>query len=227
MITIWGRTTSVNVQKVLWALDEAGQKFIQYPSGGPHGGLDSVALSAMNPNKLVPILSDEDLVLFESNAIVRYIANRYAGEKLQPGDAKARAVADMWMEWYDTTLYPAFIDLFAHMIRVPFKDRKVSHTDAKIEKLNGLMTFLDEHLKRSRWVAGPNFTMGDVAVGVTLYRYFTLEIERPQLSRLENYYSQLLMRPGYASRVVRDYDSLRVPGAERQLKQIEDHTQPG
>src|SRR5690349_16958947 len=122
-ITVWGRLDSVNVQKVVWALGELGLAYEHVPAGGKFGGLDAPAYRAMNPNGKVPTLRDGELVVWESHAIVRYLAATYGAGTLWPADPKARAITDQWTDWTATTFQPAWIEVFWKFVRTP----KVEH----------------------------------------------------------------------------------------------------
>nr|WP_295885848.1 glutathione S-transferase [uncultured Devosia sp.] len=118
-LTLWGRASSANVQKVLWALGELGLAYEHRLVGGPHGGLDDPHYRAMNPNGLVPTLQDGDLVLWESHAILRYLAATYGADMLWRDDVRERAIVDQWTDWTATTFQPAWISVFWLFVRTP------------------------------------------------------------------------------------------------------------
>ncbi|MBX2856878.1 MAG: glutathione S-transferase family protein [Rhodobacteraceae bacterium] len=215
MLTIWGRANSANVQKPMWLIAELGLEHERIDVGGPFGGLDQPDFLAMNPNKLIPVMQDGDLVLWESHAILRYIAEIYGNDALWPVDAEARARIDMWIEWSSSSWIPAMTQLFMGIIRTPADKRD----KATLERVYGAVTIAakraDSQLATHPHIATDRMTLADIAFGTLLYRYFTLEIERPDMPNLERYYTALTERNAYRTHVMINYDGLRVPGAER------------
>ena len=211
MATIWGRKTSSNVQLAMWAAAEVGLDVERIDLGGPFGGNDEPEFRAMNPNGLIPVLKDNDLVVFESAAILRYLAAQYGSESFWPKNVKTRAKLDQWAEWTKTTLCPVLIyQVFWTLVRIPSKVRNMDELAAHVQTLGQLMTMASSHLAETPYLGGGDFTFADVMFGHTLYRYFTLEIERPNLPNLEKYYLRLQDRPAYREHVMVDYSSLRV-----------------
>src|SRR6266852_5561281 len=135
MIKIWGRNTSINVQKVMWAIDELGLARERIDVGGPFGKNNEPAYLAMNPNGLVPTLEEDDFVLWESNSVVRYLASKYGAGTLEPADLRARASASRWMDWQLTTTAPAIQPLFWGLIRTPPEKRDHAAINAAKEKV--------------------------------------------------------------------------------------------
>ena len=119
MLKIWGRLTSVNVQKVVWCADELGLEYERVEAGGKYGVVNTPDYRAMNPNGLVPVINDGGYVLWESNAIVRYLAGRHGAGTLCPADARTRADADRWMDWQAVSLNPAIGPAFFQLVRTP------------------------------------------------------------------------------------------------------------
>lgn len=209
---LWGRKTSVNVQKVLWALEELGLDYERLDAGGAFGGLDDPAYLAMNPMRKVPTLVDGDLVIWESNAVVRYLARAYGGP-LAGRDPVEAGRADMWMEWFQNNPYPQFIALFYQLVRLPRDERDAAKRDHAIKVVSENFAILDRHLSDRDFVSGNTFTMGDIPVGSALYRYYTMDFDRPNLPALAAYYDRLSQRPAYRETVMTSYDSLRAPEA--------------
>jgi glutathione S-transferase len=213
MLTLYGRTTSVNVQKVLWALAELGVEHRRLDRGGSHGGLDDPAFLAMNPNRRIPVIDDDGVVVFESNAIVRYLAARHGAGTLWPKDAGERAQADQWMDWMQTTLAPDFYDLFWKVIRTPAERREPAAIEVAAARCHAHYGLLDERLQQRSFLAGDGLTMGDLPAGTTLYRYFACldeaELEPPPLAALAAWYERLAARPAYRSQVMTSYEPLR------------------
>jgi glutathione S-transferase len=208
-LRLWGRSTSMNVQKVLWALGELGLDFARIDAGGAYGGLDTDSYGALNPNRRVPTLEDEGLVLWESNVIVRYLASAYGRGDLHPDSPADAARADQWMDWMQTTLSPVFIPLFWEAVRKPPSQRSPERIAQLSEEAGRVYAMLDAHLGTSPWLGGQEFSMGDIPAGATLYRWFTMEIPRPGLPHLESWYARLGERPAYRDAVMTSYEALR------------------
>ena len=214
MIKVWGRDTSVNVQKVLWALDEVGQSYDRVDCGGAFGGLDTEEFGRLNPNRKIPVIEDGEFVLWESTAIVRYLAEAYGAGSLSPSDLKARAIAQQWANWCLTTVYADFIThTFSPLIRVPAAERDTAAVTAAAARVGKSMQILDGHLANTDFLAGSALTFADIEVGALMHRYFTLPIERPALPNATAWYERLQTRPGFQTHVMKDWSKMKVPGA--------------
>lgn len=202
MLRIWGRTTSINVQKVMWAVGELGLPHERIDAGGAHGGLDTKAYGALNPNRRIPTLEDGATVVWESNAIVRYLAAKYGAGSLWPEDLAARATADQWMDWQQTTLQPDMRTVFWGLVRTSPEKRNKGEIAAAVESLEGIWARLDGHLRGRAFVAGDRLSMGDIPVGAMCYRYHALDVERPKLEHLAAWYERLKLRPAFCTHVM-------------------------
>ncbi|MFN7572859.1 MAG: glutathione S-transferase family protein [Betaproteobacteria bacterium] len=195
MLRLWGRLSSINVRKVEWAAREVGVPFERIDAGGSYGGLDTPAALARNPNRMIPVLDDDGFVLWESNAIVRYLCARYAPDRLYPLDLKRRFDAERWMDWQQTTLNPAGRGAFMQLIRTPAERRDATAVEASRAATEPLLVLLDRHLAGRRFVAGEDFTMADIPVGCEVHRWFNLPLARPALPNLYRWYGELRERP--------------------------------
>ena len=208
MLTLWGRQTSCNVQKVLWCLEELGQPYRHIEAGGDFGGLEEPAYRAMNPHGRVPTLKDGETVVWESDAILRYLAERYGQETLWAADPGARAGADQWICWTAAHLYRDWIDLFWRFVRTP----PARHDKDLIARLKrnceARYATLDHELAGRPYLAGLDFSLADIPAGMTLYRWFEMAIERTPLPHLEAWYRRLLQRPAYRKAVCLPFDDL-------------------
>lgn len=210
MLKIWGRKSSINVQKVMWAVGELGIAHERIDAGGPFGGLDTEAFGAMNPNRRVPTIDDDGVVVWESNAIVRYLAAKHGAGSLWPVDPGERALSDMWMEWTTADLQPAFVGgVFWALYRTPEPQRNWPAIRQGIARSAILFRILDRHLEGRDFVAGERLTIGDIAAGAQLYRYYELEIDRPNMSNVEAWYARLKERPAYREHVMVPFDELK------------------
>lgn len=202
MLKVWGRTNSINVQKVMWAVGEIGLAHERMDAGGRFGGLDTPEYGALNPNRLVPAIDDDGVVVWESNACVRYLAARHDPGGLWPEDPGMRAAADMWMDWQLTRLLPDMTVVFWGLIRTAPEQRDTGAINAAAARLGEAWRVLDHHLASRLFVAGDRLTMGDIPVGASCYRYHELAIERSKLPNLEAWYGRLRERAPFREHVM-------------------------
>jgi len=199
---IWGRNNSINVMKVLWACAELGLPFERKDVGGAFGGNDTESYLTMNPNGRVPTIEDQGLVLWESNVIVRYLAHTYGSPGLEPADRNARWLAEQWMDWQQTTLHPPATTLFWGLVRTPPEKRDQIELDTAVQQCGSYWRLVDARLASNPWLAGGEFSMGDIPLGAAVHRWFNLDIERPDLQHLWGWYQRLCERPGFRAHVV-------------------------
>jgi len=211
VLKIWGRANSINVQKVMWAVGELDLPHERIDAGGRFGGIDTPAFLAMNPNGRVPVIDDGGTIVWESNAIVRYLAARYGEGGLWVSDPAKRAASDQWMDWGATDLQPAFIGgVFWNFYRTPEARRNWPAIRQSVARCAQLFQLLDKQLEGKLFPSGGDaLTMGDIPTGALLYRYFQLEIERPSLPNTEAWYARLCERPAYQRHVMVPFDELR------------------
>jgi len=196
MLRIWGRLSSVSVQKVVWCARELALPFERYDVGGAFGGTDTPEYVAMNPNRLVPVIDDDGFVLWESNAIVRYLAAKHGAGTLWPASLAVRADADRWMDWQATELAPAMRDAFLQLVRTPPDKRDAAKVEASARACEKLLAILDAQLATRPFVAGEAFTMGDIPVGAQVHRWLGLPLSRTPRPNVEAWYARLRGRPG-------------------------------
>jgi len=202
MITLWGNADSVNVQKVMWCCEEASIPYRRIDAGRHFKGLDTPEFLARNPNGLVPTIDDGGLVVWESNAIVRYLAARYAKGFLWPEEPGARSQADRWMDWANGDLWPALRPLFRAHFRTAERDRNAAAIAEAHAAVVALLRILDTHLAKNVYVGGATETMGDIALGPPAWRWFALPIERPALPHLQRWFEALSARETYRRTVM-------------------------
>ena len=203
MIKIWGRNTSSNVQKAMWAVGELGIEHTRIDVGGAYGKTKDAPYLAMNPNALVPTLEEEDgFTLWESNSIIRYLAGKYdkAGA-IEPKDAKQRAKASQWMDWQLSVIGPAITPVFWGLIRTPPEKRDMAAIKAGSEKTVAAMQILDAQLGKTKFVAGDAFSYGDIPIGVMCYRYVQLVPDRPATPNLDRWYAAVSSRKAFQDHV--------------------------
>ncbi len=198
MMTLWGRANSSNVMKVAWLLEELSLPYQRIDCGGPFGRTRDPDYLAMNPNSVVPTLQEDGFTLWESNAILRYLAACHAdGTPLWPGGKQARANVDRWMDWQQTTLTAPQSTVFQGLVRTPPDKRDHPAIDAAFNRAGAAWSLLDAQLARHGHIAGPDFTLADMASGVHVHRWFSFDRERPDLPHLRAWYDRLLDRPAY------------------------------
>ena len=202
MLKVWGRVNSINVQKVLWALDELKVPFERIDAGMAFGVVSEPFYKKMNPNARVPTIDDDGLILWESNAIVRYLAAKHGAGSLWPSDPRQRADADRWMDWASNHVSPAMTPVFWGLIRTSADKRNMAQIEAGAEATAQQFQVLEQSLEDRPYVAGKSFTMGDIVVGVNLYRWLALDVKRPRLPRIEAYYERLKQRPPFQKHIM-------------------------
>lgn len=210
MLKIWGRRNSFNVQKILWLADELGLAYTHIDAGGSFGGLDTPEFLAMNPHGRVPVIDDGGTVVWESHAILRYLAARYGRDPFWNDDPVARAQVDQWIDWSQATLQPDFLSgVFWAFYRTPDHLRIWDVIEKNVARCAEHFRLLDRHLASRAFLCGDEITLADVPAGTALYRYFELEIERPDVPHVEAWYRRLSERPAYRQHVMRPFDELK------------------
>ncbi len=202
MLRIWGRDNSVNVQKALWCCEEMKVPYERVDAGGSFGVVNTQQYRNLNPNGLVPTLEDEGFVLWESNAIVRYLAAKHSAGKLWPEDLKERAEADRWMDWQATTFWPAFRPLFWNLVRTPPDQRDQGAMEESRLKTAEILAYLDAHLRNRNYIVGDALTMGDIPLGCAIWRWVSLPIDRPELANVQRWFETLGTRPAFSKIVM-------------------------
>jgi glutathione S-transferase len=202
-MTLYGRRTSINVQKALWALRELELPFDWVEADSTIGWpTNPDYLQNLNPNGRVPTLVVDGTILHQSNVIVRYLAYTYAKGTLWPEDPMVRALSDVWMDWQQTECYQNLTPVFWGLIRTPPEKRNLTQLKAQTEKLHDNFRVLDRALKGKKYVAGDSFTMGDIPAGAALYRYKAMELNHPPMPDLDAYYKRLQERPVYRADIM-------------------------
>jgi glutathione S-transferase len=202
MLKIWGRKNSVNVQKVMWTLGELKLPHERIDIAGAFGKNRDPEYLALNPNGLVPTLQDGDFVLWESNAIVRHLAEQHPGAGLLPADPKARARADQWMDWQLSVLGPAISPAFWGLIRTPPEKRDQAAIAASRKATTDAIAMLDAQLARTAYVAGDTFSVGDIPVGLMGYRFRELFPDRPAMANFERWFATLAKRQAFQDHIL-------------------------
>jgi len=202
MLRIWGRANSTNVKKVLWCADELGLPYERIDAGMEYGVVDEPRYRALNPNGLVPCLQEGDFVLWESNAIVRYLAGRHGLGTMMPKDEQARARADKWMDWSSLSFSAPFREALWNLVRAPAEQRDAAAAERGLQRCGELMAIADATLREQPYLSGDQFGMGDIPLGCIAYAWFAFPVERPPLPGLAQWYERLEQRPAYRKAVM-------------------------
>jgi glutathione S-transferase len=210
MLTIWGRVSSLNVQKVLWFADELALDYRHVSVGGADGGLDAPEFLARNPHGRIPVIEDGKTSVWESHTILRYLAARYRDGRFWSDDPAARTLPERWMDWAQTALQPDFLGgVFWGYFRTPEALRDAKAIRASLGRRAAHFHLLDRVLSNQDYLGGQSLTLADMPAGALLYRYFELDIERPETPHVAAWYRRLRERPAYRSRVMVPFEELR------------------
>ncbi len=194
MLKIWGRMSSINVKKVVWTAQELGLDFQRTEAGGLFGVVKTPEYMQMNPNSLVPVIEDDDYVLWESNVIVRYLSAKYASGQMYPIDLRERFDAERWMDWQQTTLNPVSRPGFWQLIRTAPEQRNPALMAESNAAVEALMFTLDMHLANRAFMVGERFTMADIPLACEVHRWFGLPQPRQGRPHIERWYESLRAR---------------------------------
>lgn len=212
MLTIWGRKTSSNVQALMWCVGELDLRFHRHDAGHRFGGLDTDAFRKLNPNGTIPVLQDGDHPpLWETGAILRYLANAYGGNAFWPRDPVQRAEVDKWAEWAKINVAMDFtVPVFWQVVRTAPAEQDQNAIEQAVAALDSKLALADTRLSENTYLCGPDLTLADIQLGHILYRYYDIAISRAVLPNLRRYYDRLTERPAYQEHVMLSYDELRV-----------------
>jgi glutathione S-transferase len=202
MLKIWGRSTSSNVQKVLWCCAELDLPFDRVDIGGPFGGNKDPEYLKLNPNGLVPTVKDGDLIMWESNTICRYLAStRSGGERIYPRDPAARTHVERWMDWQLAVVGPPMGQLLFGLVRSTPETRDQAAIEAARRRALAAWTIVDDEMKDKRYLGGDALSLAEIVLGTQIYRWFTFPIERPELGYLRRWYDRMRERPGFKTHI--------------------------
>ena len=191
---IWGRMSSINVKKVVWTAQELALDFQRTEAGGLFGVVKTPEYIGLNPNSLVPVIQDEDFVLWESNVIVRYLCAKHSPGNMYPADLRERFDAERWMDWQQTTLTVASRPIFWQLIRTPAAERDAALIAQSAAAVESLMAVLDAHLATRRFMVGERFSMADIPLACEVHRWFGLPWARQSHPHLERWYDSMRSR---------------------------------
>ncbi|ORJ26279.1 glutathione S-transferase family protein [Rouxiella badensis] len=210
-LSIWGRKTSSNVQALMWCVAELNLAYERYDIGHKFGGNDTPEFLEMNPNGTVPVLRDNGgEAIWETGAILRYLATQYGTGDFWPQQPQARANVDKWAEWAKINIAGTFTGpIFWRVVRTAAKDRDEKAIASALNVFHKYLQIAENQLTKQPFLAGEAFTLADIQFGHVLYRYFDIAIERASFPAVEQYYQNLTQRPAFAEHVMVSYDDLR------------------
>jgi glutathione S-transferase len=198
-----GTPQLVHVQKVLWLIGELGLAHENIPAGGSIGRLDEPAFRALNPHGRVPVIEDGEVTVWESHTILRYLAAQYGRGGFWADDPARRARFEGWMDWSQTTLQPDFLNgIFWGYYRTPEAQRDWPAIHRSLARCADHFHLLDLILKERPFLTGDRLSLADIPAGTSLYRYFELDIDRPELPNVSAWYRRLQQRPAYREHVM-------------------------
>jgi len=197
VLKIWGRVNSVNVKKALWAAEELGLKYERIDAGMEHGVNNTPEYRRMNPTGLVPTIEDDGFTLWESHAIVRYLAAKHGAGSLWPTDLKARADTDRWMDWTHSFSREFQRPVFWPLVRTPPEKRDAKAIGEAVKKCGEMLGIVDAALAGRKFLGGDQLTMGDIPLGCHVQLWMRLAIERPRQPNLEAWFARLGERPAF------------------------------
>ena len=202
MLKIWGRVNSINVMKVMWCVEELGIEHERVDAGMEHGVVGDAFYGKLNPNRRVPTIEDDGLVLWESNVIVRYLSARYGLGTLCPEDLGKRALADQWMDWQQTTVHGDITFIFWAVVRNLEENQVPEKLDAAAARLGKSWQVVDDHLAGRDFLCGERLTMADIPLGCAVWRWYNMDTVRPSLANVEAWHERLKERPGFQEYVM-------------------------
>lgn len=211
MLTVWGRKTSSNVQALMWCIGEMELPYVRHDIGHKYKGTETDFYYSLNPNRTVPVLQDGTAPpLWETGAILRYLANRYGAESFWPSDDIQKANIDKWAEWSKINVATAFnLPVFWRVVRTPQENRDEQAIAEAMVKLENYLSVAEAQFEKHRFLAGDAFSLADIQFGHVLYRYYDIEVVRKSLPRLRAYYENIAVRPAFQEHVMVSYEELR------------------
>lgn len=198
MLKILGKTTSINVRKVLWTCEEIGMDYLQEDYGSGFTPTETDEFRALNPNAMVPVIIDDDFVLWESNSICRYLVRKAGRDDLLPGEPRASADVERWMDWQATEFNNAWRYVFPALGRRDPAFNDPAAIAAGINQWNHCIGILEQQLQRTHhWVTGETFTLADVVLGLSVNRWKMTPFAKPDVPAIEAWFTRLNERPAF------------------------------
>jgi len=208
-VSIYGRHTSFNVQKILWLLDELSIKYSHIQLGGKFGGTETEEFGKLNPMRKVPVLVDGDNVIWESNTILRYLVSSYGSGAWEEGNAYKRSQFERWMDWSQSKFEPAFVGVFWGYYRTPMNLQNKSEIESAIKLCENCLEKLDQQLQHKKYMLGENMSLADITSGVFIYRLIEIGLAFELPKNVAGWYKNLQKSYGYQKWVMSDFSELK------------------
>ena len=205
MLEIWGRKNANQVIQVLWTLAELKVDYQRHSIGTRNGDLETEEYKSLNPNSKIPTIRDNGFVMWESHAIIRYLARKYGLGTLYPDDPQKAAMSDQWMTWSTDSFMGTFFPVFWQLVRTEESERDYKKIAEMAKQSSEILQILEDHLVKNNFVAGEQFTYGDIPLGVLIHKYFVLDIERPSLLGIEAWYERLSKREPFQEHAMQPF----------------------
>ena len=205
MLEIWGRKNANQVIQVLWTLAELEIDYQRHSIGTQDGDLETEEYKSLNPNSKIPTIRDNGFVMWESHAIIRYLARQYGLGTLYPDDPQKAAMSDQWMTWSTDSFMGTFFPVFWQLVRTEESERDYKKITEMAKQSSEILQILEDHLVKNNFVAGEQFTYGDIPLGVLIHKYFVLDIERPSLPGIEAWYERLSIREPFQEHAMQPF----------------------
>ncbi len=202
MLKIWGRVNSINVMKVMWCVEELDIPHERVDAGMAYGVVGDDFYGELNPNRRIPTIEDDGLVLWESNVIVRYLSAKYGSGSLCPTDIGERALAEQWMDWQQTTAHADITFIFWAVVRDLKENQVPEKLNAAASRLGKNWKIVDDQLANRDFLCGDRLTMADIPLGTAVWRWYNMDTERPSLPNVEAWHERLKQRPGFQKYVM-------------------------
>lgn len=198
MIKILGRDNSINVRKVLWLCDELNIAFERQDWGRGFRSTQDAEFLQLNPNATIPVVIDQDFVIWQSNSIIRYLANEYGGATLYPTEAKKRAEVDQWIDWQGIELNNSWTYALMHFVRHSEEHQDLKLLEKSVQAWTKNMFILDQQLEQTgKYVVGESFSLADIVIGLSVQRWYLTAFEKPNYKNIQSYYERLSLRDAY------------------------------
>ncbi len=207
-LTLYGRHTSYNVQKVLWLLDELALDYKHIELGSEPADTETAQFVQLNPMRKVPVLADEEHNIWESNTILRYLERTYGPGQWQTADAYQTSLVERWMDWAQTRFEPAFVGVFWGYYRTPEHFRNAEAIEKSLAECRYCLDRLDEQVAGKPFLLGDQLSLADVCCGVFLYRLVKIDLQVELPEQAKRWYQNLQQGVGYRRWVQSDFSSL-------------------
>lgn len=208
-ITIYGRHTSYNVQKVLWLLDDLELGYNHIELGSKLGDTETEEFGNLNPMRKVPVLVDNDRVIWESNTILRYLVSAYGSGKWVTENAYQRSLYGRWMDWAQTKFEPAFVGVFWGYYRTPKEQHNRQAIQSSTDDCIICLSKLEHQLNDQQYLLGDHLSLADITTGVFLYRLVEIDLNIKLPNQVAGWYRRLQSSKAYQRWVMSDFSSLK------------------